>query len=81
MIPLVFDSLTMLCLQGGIPGVIEGTVGTLDAFGEARVKVDTNAFGTRLAGFRFWAAAVVLDPNAPSGVSHVLGPTLLAIRR
>jgi len=81
MIPLVVDTLTLLCLQGGIPGVIEGTVGTLDAFGGARVKVDTNAFGTLLAGFRFWAAAVVLDPNAPSGVSHVLGPTLLSIRR
>ncbi len=78
-VPLVPDTLTALCLAGGIPGVIQNTVGVLDANGEANVTFDTNAFGPALAGIRAWGGAVVFDPQSPNGVSHVLGPLLLRI--
>jgi len=66
---------------GGVSGVLERTVGSLDLSGRATVKVDTNAFGSARKGMKIWAAALVLDPAAPSGVAHVAGPTLLTIRR
>jgi len=80
-IPIVLDQLALTCLQGGIPGVIENTVGTLDTAGRAQVKVDTNAFRGVLKGRRFWATAVVLDPAATLGIAYIVGPTLLEIRQ
>lgn len=78
-VPLVPDRLTGLCLQGGVPGVIERTTGCLDSKGHATVKVDTNLFGSALDGLRAWAVVLVLDPAAPCGVAHIVGPTLLRI--
>jgi len=80
-IPLVPDNLTWLSLKGGVPGVLEHTVGNLDVSGRARMKVDTNAFGSALKGVKIWAVALILDPAAPAGVAHIAGPTLLTIRR
>jgi len=80
-VSIVPDALTAASLTGGIPGVLDRTVGTLDARGKATVNVDTNRFGSALKSLRLWAAAVVLDPQAPSGVAQVVGPTVLTIRR
>jgi len=80
-IPLILDAVTMLCLGGGVPGILEDTVGRLDRNGQARVMVDTNPFGSALKGIRAWAAAVLIDPGAPTGISHIVGPTQLEIRR
>jgi len=80
-IPLVPDELTLLCLNGGIQGILENTAGFLDAFGEARVKVDTNGLGSALKGVKMWAVALVLDPGASAGVSHISGPTVLHIKQ
>ncbi len=80
-VPIVLDGLSNLCLAGGIPGVIQNTMGTLSTTGEASVTFDTNSFGSALRGVRAWGAAVVLDPQAPNGVSHILGPLVLNIRR
>jgi len=80
-LPLIPDDLTVLCLQGGLAGVLENTVGRLDKSGRAVVKVDTNAFGSALKGQRLWASALVLDPGASHGVAYVVGPTVLDIRQ
>jgi hypothetical protein len=80
-VPLVPDHLTVLCVNGGVPGVIEDTRGALDALGRARVKVDTNGFGVALKGTRAWAVALVFDPGAPAGIAHIAGPTLLQIKQ
>lgn len=79
-IPLTFDGLTTISLQGGIPGLLGPTMGTLDAQGEASVRVNANVLGGGVAGLRFWAAAVVLDPNAPSGVAEVTEPKVVVLR-
>jgi len=80
-VPLLPDDLTVLCLQGGIAGVLENTVGRLDASGRAVVKVDTNGFGPALKGQKLWASALVLDPAASHGVAYIVGPTVLNIRQ
>jgi len=80
-ISIVPDALTTASATGGIPGVLDRTVGTLDARGQATVNVDTNRFGPALKGLRLWAAAVVLDPREPSGIAQVVGPTVLTIRQ
>ena len=41
--PLNPDKLTELCLKGGIPGLVTGTVGVLDKNGAAAVRVDRAA--------------------------------------
>jgi len=79
-IPLAIDVLTGLCLSGGIPGLLEGTVGLLDASGRAAVKVNANPLGPGVKGVRIWFAAVVLDPSAPSAVAHIVGPDLIELR-
>jgi hypothetical protein len=79
-IPLRVDSLVRLCLAGGVPGILENTAGVLDARGEARVKVHLNGLGRALRGIRLWAAALVLDSDAPCGVAAIAGPLLLTVK-
>jgi hypothetical protein len=80
-VPLMPDDLTLLCLQGGITGVLENTVGRLNASGRAVVRIDTNGFGAALKGQKLWASALVLDPAASHGVAYIVGPTVLDIRQ
>jgi hypothetical protein len=79
-IPLIVDGLVSQSLNGGIPGVLENTVGVLNATGEARVKVHVNRFGATLKGLRLWAATLVLDAKAPSGVAAVVGPLMVTLK-
>ena len=79
-IPLNFDAVTTLCVNGGVPGMIYGTVGTLDASGLAVVRIDVTLVAPILKGLRVVAAAVVLDPKAPSGLANVSGATGFTIR-
>ena len=78
-IPLLVDQLTLISLTGGVPGVLENTLGILSAQGRARVRVNLNPFGSALKGLRIWATALVLDPQASSAVAYIEGPTLLKI--
>jgi len=78
-IPLLVDRLTLISLTGGIPGVLENTLGVLSAQGRARVRINLNPFGSALKGLRIWATALVLDPQASSAVAYIEGPTLLRI--
>jgi len=78
--PIVLDALTAVAFAGGIPGVVEHTVGLLDAQGAATVKVNLNALGGSVKGVRVWVAAAVLDPAASRGVAHVVGPDVLTMR-
>ena len=70
----------MASVQGGIGTALSGTLGRLDAFGRARVVVDTNALGSALKGVRLWAVALLLDPASSAGFSHIVGPTVLNIK-
>lgn len=78
-IPLVADPLTVISLTGGVPGVLQNTVGVLSAQGRARVRMNLNPFGSALKGLNIWAAALVLDPRAPAAVAYIAGPTLLQV--
>jgi hypothetical protein len=78
-IPLIPDELTVLCMKGGVEGMLENTVGILDSAGCARVTVNTNAFGKVLKGIKVWAAVVVIDTASPGAVACIAGPTLLVI--
>lgn len=74
-IPLAFDALSTLCVNGGIAGVLDRTVGRLDANGRAVARVDANPLGAAVRGITLYGAAVVFDPSAPDGIAHILGPT------
>jgi hypothetical protein len=78
-IPLVVDEATLLSLTGGVPGVLENTVGVLSAQGRAQVRINLNAFGSALKGLKIWATALVIDPQASSAVAYIEGPSLLRI--
>jgi hypothetical protein len=79
-LPLALDPLTVLCVSGGIPGLITNTVGALSAAGETAVHVNLNRLGPEARGITLWAAAVVLDPGAPFGIAHIAGPEALVLR-
>jgi len=80
-IPLILDWIALACItHGGIGSVIQNARGILDSTGRASVKVDTNAFGTVLRGLKAWAAAIVIDPKAPSGIAYIVGPKLLVLK-
>jgi hypothetical protein len=79
-VPLLVDALTLFSLVGGVPGLLENTVGILDAQGEARVRVTANRLGGAIRGVKVWFAAIVLDPAAPSGVARVHGPEIVVMR-
>jgi len=78
-VPITVDGLSAICLAGGIPGVLDNTVGALDAKGRARVRVFANRFGAVVRGLRIWFAAAVLDPSASSGIAHLAGPEILVL--
>jgi hypothetical protein len=44
------------------------------------VKVHLNGLGRALRGIRLWAAALVLDSDAPCGVAAIAGPLLLTVK-
>jgi len=79
-VPLLLDAMTVVSLVGGVPGLLENTVGILDARGEALVKVTANRLGGAIRGVKVWFAAIVLDPAAPSGVAQIHGPEILVMR-
>jgi len=79
-VPVAVDTLTLLCLSGGVPGFITNTVGVLSAAGEAAVRVNANRLGPQARGIKVWAAALVLDPGAPFGIAHIAGPEILVLR-
>lgn len=79
-LPLNPDPITALSVQGGIPGILSGTVGVLDRYGCASVRVDVGPFAKALRGMRFVAAAVILDPQASSGIAIVSDATGFTVR-
>ncbi len=79
-IPITPDALTTIALAGGVPGVIDGTVGRLDAQGRATVRIRLNAIAPAIRGARIWFAAAVLDPAASRGFAQIVGPSVLTIR-
>jgi len=79
-IPLNVDGLTAISVTGGLPGMVTGTVGNLDASGTATARLDVTPVAPVLKGLRVIAAAVVADPNAPSGLAHVSQATGFTIR-
>jgi len=78
-IPLNPDSLTFLTVRLPIPPLLTGNIGVLDPFDSATVKLNLNALGNVVKGLRVWAAAIVIDPNAPSGISQISGPMLFVL--
>jgi len=79
-VPINPDPLTWASLSGGLGSILKGTVGVLDPLGRARVTVDLNSLGSRLKGLRVWAVALLVDRSSLSGVSHIVGPTVLNIK-
>lgn len=67
--PLFFRTLT-----GGYAPYITGNHAFLDLAGSARVQVDVRSLGTAVEGQIVWFCAVVVDPEAPTGVRTVSDP-------
>jgi len=63
------DLFTILSMQNRIPGIFHPGPGRLDLNGEALGVLDVSAI-PRL-DYPMWIAAVVLDPNAPSGIAFL----------
>jgi hypothetical protein len=68
-LPLNFDLLLQLTL-GGLPPLLNGYVGVLDADGIAAGRITFIGF-PQLVGLRFVTAFLVLDPAAPSGIRTI----------
>jgi hypothetical protein len=77
-IPLNPDSLTAITTAGAFHPFLTGNIGNLDASGRAVARFNANPLGVGARGLRVWAAAAVLDVNAPSGVD-VISPPLLFV--
>ncbi len=78
-LPLNPDFLTSITATGSIPTILTGNIGILDPFSEATVRLNANPLGLAAKGLRVWAAAVTLDPKAPSGISQVAPPLLFVL--
>ncbi len=78
-VPLTLDAFVPVSLAG-IPGVLRGCVGTLDAQGEGVIEIRANRFARSVAGATLWAAGVVFDPAASAGVAEVVGPARVSLR-
>lgn len=71
---LVPDALTIASLTGGVPGIVSGTVGRLDANGRAFARLRGDRLGPAANGLTVFAVVVVLDPNASLGIPHISDP-------
>jgi hypothetical protein len=78
-IPLNPDNLTVATVQYSLPPLLAGNLGVLNAFDEAVATMDLNSLGSAVKGLRVWAAALTLDPAAPSGISQVSAPLLFVL--
>ncbi len=78
-VPLVFDNLVRLCLDGSLAALLKGNLGTLNLSDRAAVHLDLRQFGNSLKGIQIWAAAVTLDAGAPSGIATISKPYVLLL--
>ncbi len=78
-VPLVPDPLFALSLSNGLGALYTGGIGVLPATGIATAVLDLRRFGNALSGARIWAAAAILDPNAPNGLARVTRPEVLIL--
>lgn len=78
-VPIALDGLSLASLTGGLPGILAGTVGRLDATGHATATLDWSSFGGALSGTRVWAVAVVIDPAASASVAHISDPIRMVL--
>ncbi len=78
-IPLVLDNLTILTTRQPLPPLLVNNLGILNASGEAVATLSLNPLGSVITGVRLWAAVVVIDPNAPLGISQISEPVLIIL--
>ena len=78
-VPTKPDNLTIATVQFPLPPLLTGNIGTLNAFDEAIVTLDLNRLGAAVKGFRLHAAALTIDPAAPSGIGQVANPLLFVL--
>jgi len=68
------DDATRLSIAGQLSPLLSGNIGLLDGSGRAKATLDLTLLGLAANGSVIHLAALVLDPNAPSGVAHVCQP-------
>ena len=78
-VPLVFDNLVRLSLDGSLAVLLRGNLGALDSSARSAVHLDLRQFGNRLKGIKAWAAAATLDARAPSGIATISKPYVLVL--
>ena len=71
---LGLDALASLTAAGPVPPFLKGNTGTLTITGKAWATLDFSSVGTTANGVVVHFCGVVLDTNAPSGVSWVTDP-------
>lgn len=78
-VPLVPDAIFALSIGNGLGALYTGGTGIVPATGVATATLDLRRFGSALSGARVWAAAAILDPNAPSGFTRITRPQVLIL--
>ena len=78
-VPLVFDDLVRLSLDGSLAALLRGNLGTLNLSDRAAAHLDLRQFRNRLQGIKVWTAAVTLDAGAPSGIATISKPYVLLL--
>ncbi len=76
---IIPDALTALSVGGGIPPLLSGSVGALDAGGRAQMRLDVRALPA-VAGVRVWAQPIVFDPAASLGMAVIGDPIGVTLR-
>lgn len=77
-LPLNLDGILHLTV-GGLPPILSGYAGTLDADGIAAGRIVFAGF-PRLVGLRFFTAFIVLDATAPSGIKTISNAHEVVVR-
>ena len=78
MLPLNADALLSVTV-GGLPPVLTGFTGLLDGDGIGAGQANFAGLGA-LIGFRFFAAFIVLDGSAPSGIRTISNPVEVLVQ-
>ncbi len=78
-IPLILDDLTVLSIRNQLSPFATNTVGILDAFGKARVKIDLSSLYPAIRGLVLWMVVVTLDARAPLGLATISDPFVLKV--
>jgi len=73
------DPVLAMSVSGRLAPYLTNNLGALSPQGEAVARLDLRPFGSALSGTLVWAAAITLDPQAPSGIATISKPIVIVL--